>query len=124
MKNSGCYLAIMIFSTVGLFIWLFGAGGYDSIFYGESYIAQRKSVWKAAVMTAIPLGSTRPQIQEWAEQHSFSVYEAPDKRTLEIVVQKIPYHQIVCSDWKIIAEIWMKDAKAIREDVVSMGACL
>jgi hypothetical protein len=93
-------------------------------FSGEAYIAQRKSVWKAAVMTAIPPGSTGPQIREWAKQHSFTVYEAPDKRTLEIVVQKIPYRQIVCTDWKIIAEIWMEDAKSIREDVVSMGACL
>jgi len=91
---------------------------------GESFIAEHKSGWKAAVTKELPLGSTRLQIQAWADQHSFTIYETPDKHTLEIVVQTIPYHQIVCKDWKIIAEIGMEDGKSIREDVVSMGACL
>jgi len=124
MKASGRYPVIVIVLAVGLLIWLFAAGGYDSIFYGESFIAKRKSAWQAALSHELPLGSTRPQIQEWAGQHSFTIHEAPDKHTLEIVVQTIPYHQIVCKDWKIIAEIGMEGAKSVREDVVSMGACL
>lgn len=110
--------------TIGLLIWLFPAGGYDLMRYGKHYIEARTQQWAGVVASEIPVGSSRAWIQAWADKRSFVTYQTQDRKTVEIVVETIPWHQIVCTQWKIIAEISMESETSVGERVVSMGACL
>jgi hypothetical protein len=118
------YFVVGPLAIIALVVWLFGFGGYDQWRYGAHYIESSTAFWQEVVARELPLGSSGTRIREWAQGRSLEVYAAPDGKALEIVVQTIPWHQVVCREWKIIAEITMdKDASA-GERVVSMGACL
>jgi hypothetical protein len=76
------------------------------------------------VARELPVGSLDARIRQWARGRSFVTYQAHADKDLEIVVETIPWHQVVCSEWKIIAEIKMKDDVSVDQRIVSMGACL
>lgn len=124
MKSWVVYFVVAPVVIIGLLVWLFGFGGYDQWRYGSHYIESRTAAWQDVIARELPIGSSSAQIKEWARRRSLVMYPASGKKDVEIVVETIPWHQVVCKEWKIIAEINMKDDFSVGERVVSMGACL
>ena len=124
MKSWTVYFVIAPLVFIVLLVWLFGLGGYDRWRYGPHYIESRTAAWQGVIASELPIGSSNAQIEEWARRHSFVLYQENGKKDFEIVLETIPWHQVVCTEWKIIAEINMNGDWLAGEKVVSMGACL
>src|ERR1700761_4947205 len=125
MKVWFVYLVLAPIALIALCSWLFVFGGYDVLLHGRlHYVEDRRSLWQGIVARELPVGTPIDQVRKWADGRSFKVYRAPKSNTLEILIETIPWHQLVCKEWKVIAEIEIEKEAAAGERVVSMGAGL